>query len=92
MALAGELGLPLFVHLREREPDKGEALGAYADALETLARHAEVVPPQRVCVHCFTGGETELRELASAGFMIGFTVSLSTANVLFVMSCFSELV
>ena len=63
------------MHLREREPDKGEALGAYADALEILARHAEVMPPQRVCVHCFTGGEMELRELATAGFMVGLTVS-----------------
>ena len=27
------LGLPLFVHLRERDADKGEAIGAYTDAL-----------------------------------------------------------
>ena len=81
IALAAELGLPLFVHLRERESDKGEALGAYADALEILARHAKLVPPQRVCVHCFTGGEMELRELATAGFMIGLTVSIAKTSL-----------
>jgi Tat protein secretion system quality control protein TatD with DNase activity len=74
VALAAELGLPLFVHLRERDADKGDALGAYADALDILSRYIETVPPHRVCVHCFTGSEADLRKLATAGFMIGLTV------------------
>jgi Tat protein secretion system quality control protein TatD with DNase activity len=75
VSLAAELGLPLFVHLREKDADTGEALGAYDDAMAILGRYAEVMPPHRVCVHCFTGAEAQLRELATAGFMIGLTVS-----------------
>ena len=37
-ALAAELGRPLFVHVRERDADKGAPLGAYADALAVLAK------------------------------------------------------
>ena len=44
VGLAAELGLPLFVHLRERGVEKGEALGAYADALEILGRYSAAVP------------------------------------------------
>ena len=73
VALAAELGLPLFVHLRERDADKGEAIGAYTDALAILWRHAAAVPPHRVCVHCFTGGLDDLQPLASAGFYVGVT-------------------
>ena len=80
VALAAELGLPLFVHLREKDADKGKAIGAYADALAILSRYAEGVPPHRVCVHCFTGAEPELRLLASAGYMIGLTVSMTVCT------------
>ena len=33
-----------------------------------------------MCVHCFTGGEPELRALATAGFAIGFTGFLGMAK------------
>ena len=78
VALAAEVGLPLFVHLRDRDEATGAPLGAYADALAILGPYAEAIPPHRVCVHWFTGGEKELRELATAGFMIGFTVRAQT--------------
>ena len=74
-ALAAELGRPLFVHVRERDADKGEPLGAYADALAILAKFdgGGGLPAARVCVHCFTGNEAELAPLLERGVCVGFT-------------------
>jgi TatD DNase family protein len=70
--LAAELALPLFVHCRERDADKGPPLGAYADAMAVLARRPGL-PAGRVCVHCFTGGRADLAQLVAAGYMVGLT-------------------
>ncbi len=74
-ALAAELGFPLFVHVRERDADKGAPLGAYADALAVLAKvdGERGLPAARVCVHCFTGDEAELAPLLARGVVVGFT-------------------
>ena len=61
VALAAELQRPLFVHVRDREASKGPPLGAYADLLAILGRHHPTLSPERVCIHCFTGGAAELR-------------------------------
>jgi TatD DNase family protein len=71
VSLAVELGCPLFVHVRDVDIGKGEPLGAYGDLARILTRSG--LDPERVCVHCFTGGADELAELVEAGYYIGFT-------------------
>ena len=56
--LAVEQGMPLFLHERDVDADKGAPLGSAADLMGILDRAG--VPPKRVCVHCFTGGEEAL--------------------------------
>ena len=51
--LAAELDMPLFVHERDLEADKGAPLGSAADLIRILGSAG--VRPERVCVHCFTG-------------------------------------
>mmetsp|Transcript_17759 Transcript_17759/g.43062 ORF Transcript_17759/g.43062 Transcript_17759/m.43062 type:complete len:434 (+) Transcript_17759:119-1420(+) len=60
--LAVELELPLFCHERE--------------ASESFLAILDKVPGAdklRVCVHCFTGTEDELKEYVRRGFYLGFT-------------------
>ncbi len=73
VALACELKKPLFVHLRERDADKGEPLGALEHALEIFAKFGCSLDPSKVCFHCFTGDLTTLKALSEKGFCIGFT-------------------
>ena len=84
-ALAAELGMPLFVHCRDRDADKGSPLGAYADLCGILKRYARAgesggLRPERVCIHCFTGGAEELQVLWEQGFCVGVTGFLGIAK------------
>jgi len=60
-ALAGELGMPLFVHDRDTDGAVFEILSEYRGA------------PEQVLVHCFTGTKTDLNRYLDAGFLIGVT-------------------
>lgn len=71
VALAVETRRPLFVHLRDRDVDKGPALGAVQDAMATLDAHC--VDPAKVVVHCFTGSAADLATLTAKGFYVGLT-------------------
>mmetsp|Transcript_13706 Transcript_13706/g.26533 ORF Transcript_13706/g.26533 Transcript_13706/m.26533 type:complete len:438 (-) Transcript_13706:64-1377(-) len=73
VALAAELKRPLFVHLRERDADKGEPLGAVQHCADILAKYADRLDPSRVCIHCFTGSTSDLVSLTSKGYCIGLT-------------------
>ena len=57
--LAGQRGLALVVHSRE----------AWPDTLAILRRHA----PERVVLHCFTGGADEARQCLDLGAFISFS-------------------
>jgi len=59
--LAGELGLPLFLHERE----------AFADFVALLGSAGEALP--RAVVHCFTGTAAELDRYLQLGLYIGIT-------------------
>ncbi len=61
LSLAGELGLPVFVHDRDSE-------GAVFQALE---RHADRLPG--MVVHCFTGNGKDLDRYLALGCAIGIT-------------------
>lgn len=69
--LAAELQMPLFLHERDRDSDKGEPLGSAADLMRVL--EAAGVEPERVCVHCFTGSVDVLQTYVRRGFRIGLT-------------------
>jgi TatD DNase family protein len=60
IALACELGKPLFLHERD----------AHARLVEILDRFSPLPP---VVVHCFTGGEAELDAYLARGYSIGIT-------------------
>lgn len=60
--LAKELNLPLVVHCRE----------AWNDVLEML-KEKNV---QKVCLHCFSGSEGNLKEAVSRGYFISFATNL----------------
>ena len=75
-ALAKRLDRSLFVHVREKE--EGEALGAYRDAVAVMTE-AQLIP-EKVCVHCFTGGTDELAALVDFGCRVGFTGFLGIAK------------
>ena len=75
-ALAKRLDRSLFVHVREKEA--GEALGAYRDAVAVMTE-AQLIP-EKVCVHCFTGGTDELAALVDFGCRVGFTGFLGIAK------------
>ncbi len=61
LGLAGELGLPVFVHDRDSD-------GA---VYEALARHADRLPG--MVVHCFTGSGEDLDRYLALGCAIGIT-------------------
>ncbi len=65
LALAGELGLPVIVHIRD----------AMGDALEILRRFRP-----RGVVHCFSGSAESAREVLGLGMYIGFTGVLTFKN------------
>jgi TatD DNase family protein len=60
LALAAELGKPLFLHQRDAHHDFTAALREHGGALRGVA-------------HCFTGGETELQAYLDLGLHIGIT-------------------
>jgi TatD DNase family protein len=60
LALAQELGKPLFLHQRD----------AHADFVAILREHA---PAWRGVAHCFTGSAEELRSYLALGLAIGIT-------------------
>jgi TatD DNase family protein len=72
VALAASLGKPLFVHLRELDADRGAPIGAYADAAKVLGKYPGI-PPDSVCIHCFTGNSADLSQLMERGYMLGVT-------------------
>lgn len=61
LALAGRLGMPVFLHQRE----------AHAPFLEVLDRHLDQLPA--AVAHCFTGTADELRDYLARGLYIGIT-------------------
>lgn len=61
LALAGRLGMPVFLHQRE----------AHAPFLEVLDRHLDELPA--AVAHCFTGTADELRDYLARGLYIGIT-------------------
>jgi len=73
VALAVELGMPLFLHERDRDsqPYKGEPLGSFHDLLNIFERCNML--PGRACIHCFTGSSAELQAYVKKGFFIGLT-------------------
>ncbi|GBG23979.1 Deoxyribonuclease Tat-D [Hondaea fermentalgiana] len=80
VALAADLQRPLFVHLRERDADRGEPLGAVQHAAEILQKYADRLDPSRICVHCFTGDTADLEALTSKGYCIGLTGYVGMKN------------
>jgi TatD DNase family protein len=60
LALAAELGKPLFLHQRDAHHDFSAALREHGGALRGVA-------------HCFTGGEAELQTYLDLGLHIGIT-------------------
>lgn len=69
--LAAELKMPLFLHERDVDTGKGEALGSHQDLMDVLAEAG--VRPEKACIHCFTGSEEQLRALVQRGYRIGLT-------------------
>lgn len=63
ITLAKELGLPLVIHSRQAEED-------------TL-RILRETGPSKAVVHCFSGGESFLKECLDLGFFISFTCNLT---------------
>ncbi|MFV0400661.1 MAG: TatD family hydrolase [Oscillospiraceae bacterium] len=61
IALAEELGMPLFLHER----------AAFADFHSLLSQHPEIC--SRAVVHCFTGSKRELEAYLEIGCSIGIT-------------------
>lgn len=61
VALALELGMPLFLHERD----------AHSAFLDVLDAHGDRLPP--AVVHCFTGSSAELEAYLERGFYIGIT-------------------
>ena len=61
LEIAEECQLPVFLHQRD----------AHDDFIEILQPALEKIP--RAVAHCFTGGETELREYIGMGLYIGIT-------------------
>eukprot|EP00511_Aplanochytrium_stocchinoi_P002952 CAMPEP_0204824726 /NCGR_PEP_ID=MMETSP1346-20131115/2717_1 /ASSEMBLY_ACC=CAM_ASM_000771 /TAXON_ID=215587 /ORGANISM="Aplanochytrium stocchinoi, Strain GSBS06" /LENGTH=425 /DNA_ID=CAMNT_0051952033 /DNA_START=106 /DNA_END=1383 /DNA_ORIENTATION=- len=72
--VAAEMDKALFVHLRDRDSVKGPPLGALRDAAAILENQIDPkLDPSRVCIHCFTGNESELKSLSTKGYKVGFT-------------------
>jgi TatD DNase family protein len=90
VALALEMELPLFLHVREAREDFVSIMTQEFGFSDThteqeaaaAAAAAGVVPltPVRACVHCFTGSTEELRQYVRMGFYIGLTGYVLTMN------------
>ena len=63
--------MPLFLHEREVDADKGPSLGSHTDLLSVLGSAG--VRPERACVHCFTGSAEQMRAYADLGHPVGLT-------------------
>ena len=66
VALAMEMEMPLFLHVREARND-------FVDVMLKLGFPATGPPPVNSCVHCFTGETDELQQYVDMGFYIGLT-------------------
>ena len=66
--LAGELGMPLFVHDRDTDGAVFEVLSDYRGL------------PGQVLIHCFTGSQADLERYLDAGYSIGITGWLCDAT------------
>jgi TatD DNase family protein len=73
LALAAQLGKPVFLHERDAEASKGAEAprGAFDDFLAILKRYRANLPG--VVVHCFTGGMAELEAYVALDCYIGIT-------------------
>ncbi|CAJ1408113.1 unnamed protein product [Effrenium voratum] len=69
--LAMRLGMPLFLHERDRDSSKGKPLGSAAD-LKKILQDCNV-ESKKVCIHCFTGPAEDLQEYIGKGYFIGLT-------------------
>jgi TatD DNase family protein len=67
LALAAQLGLPVFLHERDSEA----STSAFDDFLAILKKYRANLPG--VVVHCFTGGMTELEAYIALDCYIGIT-------------------
>ena len=70
--------MPLFVHERDRDSGRKEPkLGCCDDLCKILDDYCggetPQLPPDKVCIHCFTGGQSELDAYVSRGYWIGLT-------------------
>lgn len=72
IALANELNKPLMLHIRNGM--NGE--NAYADALDTLSKHAKV----HGNVHFFSGNEQQAHSFIKLGFRVSFTGVITFAR------------
>jgi len=63
--------MPIFVHLREVDADKGPPLGAMQDLFTILQTVG--VEPTRVCIHCFCGSNDDLQQIVARGYFVGLT-------------------
>lgn len=71
LALAVELDMPVFLHERDRDAQKGAPFGS---ARELLAMLQELkLRPERVCIHCFTGSRDILEAYVARGYFVGLT-------------------
>jgi TatD DNase family protein len=73
LALAAQLGLPVFLHERDAEASKDAEApkGAFIDFFAILKKYRADLPG--VVVHCFTGGITELEAYIDLDCYIGIT-------------------
>jgi len=69
--LAVELNMPLFLHERDRDASKGAPLGSCSELVRILEDAG--AEPSRVCIHCFTGGEGDLKNYIARGYFVGLT-------------------
>lgn len=65
--LAMRLGMPLFLHERDRDSSKGKPLGSAAD-LKKILQDCNV-ESKKVCIHCFTGPAEDLQEYIGKGHL-----------------------
>jgi len=68
VALALDTGKPMFIHEREAHDDLVKILEEFDDGEEGKKKQS-----LKICVHCFTGSEEELRYYVSRGYYIGIT-------------------
>jgi TatD DNase family protein len=73
LALAAQLGKPVFLHERDAEASKGAEApkGAFNDFVSILKQYRASLPG--VVVHCFTGEMTELEAYIALDCYIGIT-------------------